>query len=374
MATKRKDGRLQSSVTVTDYFTGEKKKIYIYGYTEKELEAEKKRVKEEAEKATLSRCEPSFAEWSIECLEMKLANKDINEVTFESYETKLNRNILPNIPKGIKVKDIQAHHVKYVLANTNGGRTKEYVYTIMNIVMKEALFAGMITQNPCSFVRKPKHKSEHFKVMEFDQYQQIINDVKGTQWEHLFMFAIHTGCRRSELAGLRWCDVDLDEGKVNIRTAMKETKREGVHHGTTKTKYSIRTLFLSEGVIESLRAWERTLRAALIEQRLPWFEDSTVFRRVTDISKPMRPEAITSKMGWLRKKYDIPVGVCTHSYRHTYATNLAEQDLQLKKIQLTIGHASAAFTADTYIHSTPDMFAGVKEANDAIAKKYKAVK
>ena len=374
MATKRKDGRYQSSVTITDYFTGEKKKIYIYGYTEKELEAERKRVKEEAENALLNRGEPTLADWCMECLQMKLDNKDINEVTFESYETKVNRNIIPNIPKGIKVKDVQAHHIKTIIANTNGGRTKEYVYTIINTIMKEAVFAGMISQNPCSFVRKPKHKSEHFKVIEPDQFQQLMNHVKGTQWEYLFNFAIHTGCRRSELSGLRWCDVDLKKGVVNIRTAMKETKRQGVHQGTTKTEYSLRTLFLTEGVTQSMRQWKRQLRTSLFEQGLPWNETDTVFRKVTDLSKPMSPEAITSKMGSLRAIYDFPRGTCTHSYRHTYATSLAEQDLQLKKIQLTIGHSSAAFTADTYIHSTPDMFNGVKEANDAIAEKYKTAK
>lgn len=374
MATKRKDGRLQSSVTVTDYFTGEKKKIYIYGYTEKELEAERKRVKDEFENVSLNRGEPSLAEWSMEWLQMKLDNQDINEVTFESYEKKINKNIIPNVPAGMKVKDIQAHHVKHIVAKTNGGRTKEYVYTILNNIMKEAVFAGMITQNPCSFVRKPKHKSEHFKIIAPEQFQQLINHVKGTQWEYLFTFAIHTGCRRSELSGLRWSDVDLDEGVVNIRTAMKETKREGVHQGTTKTKYSLRKLFLTDDVIQSLRQWKRQLRTNLLEQRLPWNETDTVFRQVTNLKNPMKPYAITSKMRTLREFYEFPLGTCTHSYRHTYATSLAEQDLQLKKIQLTIGHSSAAFTADTYIHSTPDMLAGVKEANDAIAKKYKAVK
>ena len=50
-----------------------------------------------------------------------------------------------------------------------------------------------------------------------------------------------------------------------------------------------------------------------------------------------------------------------HDLRHTYASTLEELDVSAKKIQLLMGHASATFTMDTYIHKTETMMDGIKE-------------
>lgn len=374
MATKRKDGRLQSSVTITDFFTGTKKKIYVYGYTEKELEAEKTRVKKEAEHLLLSATEPSFEEWYVSCLNTKLLNKDINEVTHESYEIKIKRHVLPNLPVNIKVSEIKPYHIKHIIESINGSRTRNYVYTILNSLLKEAVFERLAMTNPCSLVRKPKHKSKHARVLTPEQYQAIIAEVKDSQWEYLLKFAINTGCRRSEISGLKWSEVDFKNQTANIKVAMKETKRRGVHEGTTKSEYSIRKLLLSNEATQALRDWKKTLLDRLAKSHIHFSEDSPVFRNNIWIDRPISPSAITRKIGDLRNQLDLPERICTHSFRHTYATSLAEQDVQIKKIQLTIGHASAAFTADTYLHSTPDMLNGIQEANETISKKFKTTK
>ena len=374
MATKRKDGRLQSSVTITDYFTGEKKKIYVYGYTEKELEAEKRRVKEESEKQLLhDRINPSFEVYSKEVLDAKLADKSINDVTYESYERNLSNHIIPKLPNGIKVTDIAVHHIKFILREIKASRTKSYTYTVLNIIFQEAIFENLITINPMTFVRKPQHKSQHAEVITPEMYRAIIQEVDGTQWEYLFKFAIATGCRREEICALRWSDLDFNARTVKITSAIKKTKRKGEFEDTTKSQYSVRTLPLGEDVIKTLLAWKRKLRTALIEHCLPFNEGDFVFRNRT-LEKSIPLGAVTKKMYELKKKLGLPDNVRMHSYRRTMATNLAVEDINPKKIQHTLGHASAAFSLDVYVKNSPEMIKGVAEANKAIAKKYQAVK
>lgn len=370
MTTKRKDGRLQSSIYVTDYFTGEKKRVFVYGYNEKEIEAEKKRVKEETEKKLLhDRINPSFETFAQEVIDAKLADKSINEVTHESYERNINNHVIPKLPKDIKVTEIAVHHIKYILKEIKGARTKSYTYTVLNIIFQEAIFEHLITTNPLTFVRKPQYESQHAEVITPNMYRLIIEEVKGTQWEHLFKFAIATGCRREEICALHWSDIDFNAKSVKISTAIKKTKKKGEFEGTTKSQYSVRTLPLGDDVIKSLYAWKKQLRKLLLEHCLPFYETDFVFRnRTLDKSIPLG--AVTRKMYELKKKLGLPDNVRMHSYRRTMATNLAVEDINPKKIQHTLGHASAAFSLDVYVKNSPEMIKGVAEANDAIAKKY----
>lgn len=374
MTTKRKDGRLQSSVTVTDYFTGDKKRIYVYGYTEKEIEAEKKRVKEETERALLhDRIDPAFEVYFKEVIDAKLRDKSINEVTYESYENNIVNHVLPNIPKGIKVSDIAAYHIKFLLKAVKGDRTRNYTYTVLNIIFQEAIFEHIITANPCSFVRKPKYESEHAEVITPEMYQAIMREVEGTQWQYIFAFAIATGCRREEICALKWSDLDVEAKTVKITSAIKKTKRKGEFEGTTKSQYSVRTLPLGSNVMKSLLDWKKRLRMALMEHCLPFYETDFVFRSRA-LDKPIPLASLTRKMYALKTKLGLPSNVRMHSYRRTMATNLAVEDINPKKIQHTLGHASAAFSLDVYVKNSPEMIKGVAEAGEVIAQKYQDVK
>ncbi len=371
MATKRKDGRLQSSVYVTDYFTGEKKRVFVYGYNEKEIEAEKKRVKEEAEKALLlDRISPRFQDYAEEVFTTKLKNKTINEVTLESYEYNLHKYVLPMLPEGIKLSEIAPHHIKFVLNSIKGARTKEYSYTIINSVFVEAKFENLITTNPCEFVRKPSCKTKHAEVITPEIYQAIMADVRGSQWEYVFAFALNTGCRRGEICALRWSDFDANNKTIQIVTATKKTKRKGEYVDVTKSDYSVRVLKLTDYLVKVLLDWKRELRLELMRNALPYRDTDTIFRSIADITKPMKLDSVTGRMRRLKEKLNLPERVCMHSYRRTLATNLAVEDINPKKIQHTLGHASAAFSLDVYVKNSPEMVKGVAEATDTIAQKY----
>jgi hypothetical protein len=79
MATKRKDGRLQSSVTITNPITGEKEKKYIYGYTPEELKSERQHLKN----ATLNIVKITFKDWATDVLSYKLSENKISLGTYE---------------------------------------------------------------------------------------------------------------------------------------------------------------------------------------------------------------------------------------------------------------------------------------------------
>lgn len=369
MATLRKDGRLQSSVTVTNPFTGAKDKKYAYGYTEEELAAEKARIRKMYENAVLSTTDMTFKDWCDEWIRLKKENDSIAETTEESYRGTIDRHILPNLPEGIKLSQITIYHVKNILRNIKTARTKEYTYTILNGIFRDAMFEQILMKNPCDFIRKPKAKPVRADIILPEYYFKLMEEIKGTQWQYLYSFAWDSGARRGEIGGLRWTDFDEDNAKIVIERTMKKTKEKGQFVGKTKSDYSERELTLTPAAVANLVEWRKILRRKLFEAGLPWYDDDFIFRSF-DLTKPIKIGSITSMFAEFRKKLGLPKTIRFHSFRHTHGTVLAEQDLSPKKIQARLGHSSAAFTMDTYVHKSSSMQDGVVEALKQKEKTY----
>ena len=80
--------------------------------------------------------------------------------------------------------------------------------------------------------------------------------------------------------------------------------------------------------------------------------------------------ALTHLFADLKTQLNLPKNLRFHSFRHTHATLLAEQEISAKKIQVRLGHATAAFTMDRYVHNTEKMQDGISQTMDEIAEKY----
>lgn len=370
MATLRKDGRLQSSVYVENIFTGKKERKYVYGYSEAEIEFEKKQLLQAAKNQILFLQDATFSDWYLECLKTKREYKQINEVTEESYKNIITNHILPYLPEKIKMSEIKVFHIKNILRQIKGDRTKEYTYTILNSIFSEAVFEQVITDNPCKFVRKPKAKAKPAALLTPKIYASLMNAVKDTQMYYILFLGFDCGARRGELCALRWNKFHPNEKILKLKKSLKITKEKGLFEGTTKSPHGEREIILSDAAIEKLLEWKKILRRNLFRAGLPWNESDYIFRSPTDLSKPLRPDYITSTMTKLRKKLNLPNRTCMHSFRHTHATVLAEGNLSPKKIQLRLGHASAAFTMDTYVHNSASMQDGIIEAVESAEKRF----
>lgn len=370
VATLRKDGRLQSSVYVENIFTGKKERKYVYGYSEAEIEFEKKQLLQAAKNQILFLQDATFSDWYLECLKTKREYKQINEVTEESYKNIITNHILPYLPEKIKMSEIKVFHIKNILRQIKGDRTKEYTYTILNSIFSEAVFEQVITDNPCKFVRKPKAKAKPAALLTPEIYASLMNAVKDTQMYYILFLGFDCGARRGELCALRWNKFHPNEKILKLKKSLKITKEKGLFEGTTKSPHGEREIILSDAAIEKLLEWKKILRRNLFRAGLPWNESDYIFRSPTDLSKPLRPDYITSTMTKLRKKLNLPNRTCMHSFRHTHATVLAEGNLSPKKIQLRLGHASAAFTMDTYVHNSASMQDGIIEAVESAEKRF----
>lgn len=367
MSTLRKDGRLQSSVTITNPYTGVKEKKYVYGYSEEEIKAEKERLIREID--TLFLIDMSFKTWCEEFIRMKY-EENLEYTTIENYEYNINKYILPQIPKNLTVSGVAIYHVKNILRNIKGQRTKQLVYTILNGLFKAAKREQLIEKNPCEFILKPRYNPNKAKVIVPDMYLTLMHTIQGTQLQYLYTFAWGTGMRRGEISALRWCDFDEVNGTITIEHAAKRTKKRGEYIGKPKSRTSERKLKLSPSTVRNLQLWKEVLKEILLEAKIAWDDKGYIFRSTKWPDKKLPIGTISNTFRKLRIKLGFPKGVRFHSFRPTNATILAEHNINPKKIQLWLGHSSAAFSLNQYVHATQTMQIGISDAIEAEKMSY----
>lgn len=373
MVKRRKDGRLQSSISVTNPLTGERERKYFYGYTEAELAVE--RAKALAAANDISQYTKSrilFADYAKDFINERHVSGKISQNTFESYEFLLGKHILPNLPPGIKLGDIKIFHIKKILENVSptSFATKGRVYSIINLILKEAVFELLLPENVCEHVRKPTHTPEPAAVISPEDYKRMLAEVVGTVYYYALIVDFGTGCRRGELCYIKWSDFDQAAKTLRITGSQKRGQKTKFFEGPPKSKYSLRVLPLSDSTIETLLEWKKILRLKLMALGLPFEEDGYIFRSESDPTKPLSIIQLSNKVRYLRKKLNLPPRTCLHSLRHTHATTLAEHNVTTTALKARLGHAKASFTYDKYVHPTEHAQDGVDDVIEEIESIY----
>ncbi len=169
------------------------------------------------------------------------------------------------------------------------------------------------------------------------------------------MLAVTTGLRQGELLGIKWEDVDLEDGVLRVRRTL--ARHEGrLVLSEPKTKRSRRTVQLTEAAVEALKghlgrqAAQRSLLSDLYEDR------SLVF--ATQKGTLVNPWNLRKRsLEPLLEKAGLPA-IRFHDLRHTCATLLFSRNVNPKVVSEMLGHSSIARTLDTYSHVLPNMQKG----------------
>lgn len=171
-------------------------------------------------------------------------------------------------------------------------------------------------------------------------------DTEPLKWQAIVHLLIVTGCRRGEIMGLKWNNVDFNSRMLTIETALLYTKSKGVYDDTTKTERA-RHIILPVESMALLRRWQ----AAQMEQRLfwgeSWIHSGYVFTR--DTGERMNPDSVTGWLSKFSKKHGLP-HIHPHALRHTVASVMIENGIDVVTVAGQLGHADASTTERIYAH------------------------
>ena len=115
----------------------------------------------------------------------------------------------------------------------------------------------LIPYNPAAKATPPKVRKKEANYFQPEEVADILKALEDApiKWKAMAYILIDTGCRRGELMGLQWSNVDLDKGIMMIKQALLYTKAKGVYVGPPKTSRP-RAVCLAPETIAVLKKWK----------------------------------------------------------------------------------------------------------------------
>ena len=225
-------------------------------------------------------------------------------------------------------------------------------HRLLRAMLQKAVYWQMIVSNPAERVQAPKTKKPKRKYYDDEQSKALISGLmKLTEEQFKYKVAIiltiFTGVRLGELMGLEWDDINFREGIVSINRSSQYLADKGVFTKVPKTESSIRDVAIPDFVVsllEEYKCWYDNQKALFGEL---WYDSNRLF--VQADGKPMHPSTISK---WFEKfvaQIGLPV-INFHGLRHTNATLLIAQNIDVSVVAARLGHAQITTTLNFYVH------------------------
>jgi integrase len=180
----------------------------------------------------------------------------VKATTFERYEQIARLHLKPALGR-VKLNALTPAHVRGLyrekLEAGSSARTVRYIHTTLHKALKQAVMDSLIPRNATEAVKLPHLSREEMRPLTPEQAKLLLKAAHeaGDRLEALYVLAIHTGLRQGELLGLKWDDVDLEDGSLQVRRTLTITKN-GPLFTSPKTASSRRSVKLTSHAIEAV--------------------------------------------------------------------------------------------------------------------------
>ena len=347
----RKDGRWEGRVVIGYDDKGKPKTKSVLAHTKSECVEKLERLKEECGR-TAEKLKPDmpFGEW-IDFWYQYFSSPKLRPTTQATYENRIYGHIIPSVGKiplsKLTQNDLQQFYarlkrtgrkVNVELKGTGvSDRMVRSCHALCRSSLEKAVEEGLITRNPSIGCKLPPKKNGEMKVLTQNEIVRLLNQAYDEGYYEMFLLELTTGMRRGEILGLKWRDLNLETGELNIK---RQLTTKGI--SVPKTKSSIRTILLPPDMLELLREMKKTAK-------YDWIFPSPVKE-----GEPRNPTAITKRFRLMLERAHCK-HVRFHDLRHTFATMALENGMDVKTLSAMIGHVSSETTLNIYSHVTDTM-------------------
>ena len=347
----RKDGRWEGRVVIGYDDKGKPKTKSVLAHTKSECVEKLERLKEECGR-TAEKLKPDmpFGEW-IDFWYKYFSSPKLRPTTQATYENRIYGHIIPSVGKiplsKLTQNDLQQFYAKLkrtgrkVNVELKGtgvsDRMVRSCHALCRSSLEKAVEEGLITRNPSIGCKLPPKKNGEMKVLTQNEIVRLLNQAYDEGYYEMFLLELTTGMRRGEILGLKWRDLNLETGELNIK---RQLTTKGI--SVPKTKSSIRTVLLPPDMLDLLREMKKTAK-------YDWIFPSPVKE-----GEPRNPTAITKRFRIMLERAHCK-HARFHDLRHTFATMALENGMDVKTLSAMIGHVSSETTLNIYSHVTDTM-------------------
>src|SRR3990172_3581918 len=285
------------------------------------------------------------------------AKPRLAEHSWRTYGQLIRDYIKPVLGK-IRLRDLNPSAIQMFydkkVAEGLGLRTVQKTHTVIHAALNSAMKLGLLGRNPDNATQPPKPVRKEMKFLNTDQVRKLLQTARKTGDRNyaLCYIAIATGMREGELLALRWEDVNLDQGILNVRLGLKRLPGGGLKLQQPKTKSSVRSVKLGREAIEILQL--QKIRNALDEEQAGRLWQDLNFVFPSTVGTPMDPTNLIKSFRKLLRAAELPP-IRFHDLRHSAASLMLNNGVDVLVASHRLGHARPSITLDVYGHLIPSM-------------------
>lgn len=370
---QRKDGTWEGRyITGKNPATGKAIRKSIYAKTQGEIVEQLRQIQTDLKNGDFK--EPSkmtvtawLDTWASEYL------GDVKESTQASYKGHIKNHIKPAIG-AVKLQQLTPDAVQkfYNSLNKKGlsAKTIKNIHGVLHGAMVQAANDDFIKKNPCDNRTLPRITKKEIKVMDSDTVTAFLAAITGHQFEALFFIDLFTGMRQAEILGLAWDVINFKAGTITIDKQLVKSKLDGRYYLDTTKHDKIRKIKPAAFVMDSLRARKAQQAADQLRAGPAWGNEwGLVF--TNEIGGHLVHHTVRKHYKRIVASMGQP-DLTFHGLRHSFAVLSLMNGDDAKTVQTALGHHTAAFTLDTYGHTTEEMQKASAERMQNLIKSLRA--
>lgn len=352
---EKKDKRRRGKVIIP----GVEKPVYVSGKTQKEVEENKRKVREEYILGVRVKDRP-FVELIVDWFNTVKKPKIKTSSTMINWKATINNHVLPcfnpkKLTSAVSRKDLQQCLDKLEGMNKT---VAIQAHSTLRGACQLALAEGIIVRDPSILLNKPCPKTVESKdSLSKEQEEALLNEAARSEFGTLLYLLYYTGCRKGEVLGLQWGDINWESKTAHIVRDIDLTtgKTDPRHVGDLKTDASDRVIPLPQALINILKPMKGLpghyittnssipLTAKQCAHRWNTMMLNCGYARYTDKH--------TSRSG---NVYGVDNDITPHRLRHHYVTSCVIAGLRPEITMMIVGHADYQTTLSVYTHLMHD--------------------
>jgi len=251
----------------------------------------------------------------------------VRESTYRSYGRVVDGQLVPGVGR-VKLAKLRPDHVRGLyrdmLDKGRSTRTVQYAHTLLKRALKQAVLDDLIPRNVADAVRPPQLKQDEIQPLSAEQVRALL-EAADERSQALYAVAVRTGVRPGEILALRWSDVDLEAGTVQINRALSEGE-----FTPPKTARSRRRINLSPATAAALKSHrKRQLEERMAKAGL-WEDHGLVFP--SSVGTPKSQRNLNREFKAATKRAGLPEHFKLYDLRHTCATLLLSRNIHTRNM------------------------------------------
>jgi integrase len=269
---------------------------------------------------------------------------NVTPVTRESYTYTL-KHLLASPLAGVLAQELKPEQVQRWYADKRkagcGPRTLQTCHLRLSQAFKIGVKQELVGRSPMQAVTAPAQPRKSMTIWSVEQVQRFLSVAQQSHYGPIYAAILHTGLRRGEVLGPRWCDVDLDRATITVNQTIALVKARRQVNPTPKNKSSNRTIPIDPVLVELLRQHK-------LHRVVPKM-NGTDFVFHTQAGTPIYPRNLMRDFERWLKVAGLP-RLTLHGLRHTSLSHALMLGASLKAVSTRAGHSRVSTTTDIYAH------------------------